>query len=108
MMVSAASARGVWRGATQTRYLSTPLGSIESKYRPQLGEKAPSPMRQPIDTAPRDGNDVILEDDAAGTYDVAHWSAEAGNWISESGEPSRITPSHWHPMPIDRHLEAAS
>jgi hypothetical protein len=64
-------------------------------------------MRQPIDTAPRDGNVVILEDDAAGTYDVAHWSPQAGDWITESGEPSKITPSHWHPMPIDRYQEQA-
>jgi hypothetical protein len=56
-----------------------------------------------IDTAPRDGNVVILEDDAAGTYDVAHWSPEAGEWISESGEPSKITASHWHPMPSDKY-----
>ena len=61
-------------------------------------------MRQTIDTAPRDGNVVILEDDAAGTYDVAHWSPEAGEWISESGEPSKITPTHWRPMPHDEYL----
>ncbi|WOH53761.1 hypothetical protein [Bradyrhizobium sp. sBnM-33] len=53
-------------------------------------------MRQAIETAPRDGTNVILEDDASGTYDVAYWSAEAGRWISENGEPSKITPSHWH------------
>src|SRR5262245_13910591 len=64
-------------------------------------------MRQPIDTAPRDGNVVILEDDAAGTYDVAHWSPEVGDWITESGQPSKITPSHWHPIPIDRYQEQA-
>ena len=34
-------------------------------------------MRQGIETAPKDGTIVILEDDASGTYDVAHWSAEA-------------------------------
>jgi hypothetical protein len=31
-------------------------------------------MRQAIETAPRDGSAIILEDDASGTYDVAHWS----------------------------------
>ena len=60
-------------------------------------------MRQMIDTAPRDGNVVILEDDAAGTYDVAHWSPEAGEWVSESGEPSKLAASHWHPMPSDKY-----
>ena len=61
-------------------------------------------MRHAIETAPRDGNVVILEDDASGTCDVAHWSAEAGEWVGENGEPSKITPSHWYPMPRDKYL----
>ena len=52
-------------------------------------------MRQTIETAPRDGKTVILEDDASGTYDVARWSAKAGGWVSENGEPSKIAPTHW-------------
>ena len=54
-------------------------------------------MRQVFETAPRDGKVVILEDDASGTYDVAHWSAEAGEWVGEDGAPSKITPTHWYP-----------
>jgi hypothetical protein len=54
-------------------------------------------MRYTIETAPRNGNVVILEDDASGTLDVAHWSPETGGWIGQNGEPSEITPSHWHP-----------
>ena len=54
-------------------------------------------MRYTIETAPRNGNVVILEDDASGTLDVAHWSPERGEWIGENGEASEITPSHWHP-----------
>jgi hypothetical protein len=61
-------------------------------------------MRHAIETAPRDGNVVILEDDASGTYDVAHWSAEAGEWVGENGVPSKIAPTHCHPMPRDKHL----
>jgi len=60
-------------------------------------------MRHEIDTAPKDGKVVILEDDASGTYDVAHWSVEAGNWIGENGEPSKITPTHWYAMPGDKY-----
>ena len=57
-------------------------------------------MRRTIETAPRDGNVVILEDDASGIYDVAHWSPEAGEWVAENGEPSKITtPTHWHTIP---------
>jgi hypothetical protein len=79
--------------------------SIKSAYRPQLVEKASFSMRQPIETAPRDGNVIILEDDAAGTYDVAQWSSELNDWICESGKPSKIMPSYWHPMPVDRYQE---
>ena len=53
-------------------------------------------MRQAIETAPRDGTMVTLEDDGSGTYVVAHWSAEAGRWVGENGEPSEITPTHWY------------
>jgi hypothetical protein len=56
-------------------------------------------MRHAIETAPRDGKVVILEDDASGIYDVAHWSAEAGEWVGENGEPSKLAPTHWHPIP---------
>jgi hypothetical protein len=62
-------------------------------------------MRHTIETAPRDGNVVILEDDASGTYDVARWSPEAGEWVGENGEPSKITPTHWHTSPPDKHLQ---
>lgn len=58
-------------------------------------------MRQPIGTAPRDGTVVILEDDASGSYDVACWSPTAGEWVGRYGEPSKITPTHWHPVSRD-------
>ena len=62
-------------------------------------------MRQTIETAPRDGNRVILVDAASGTYDVASWSPEASQWIGENGEPSKITPSHWYPMSAEKVLQ---
>src|SRR6266576_5166858 len=62
-------------------------------------------MRQTIETAPRDGNLVILGYDASGTYDFAHWLPEAGQWIGENGEPSKITPSRWHLMPGENYLQ---
>jgi hypothetical protein len=61
-------------------------------------------MRHAIGTAPKDGNVVILEDYASGTCDVAHWSTEAGEWVGENGEPSKVTPSHWYPVPRDKNL----
>src|ERR1700682_1416196 len=65
-------------------------------------------MRRTIETAPRDGNVIILEDDGRGTDDGAHWSPEAGEWVGENGEPSKITPSHWYPMPRDKYLSLES
>jgi len=56
-------------------------------------------MRHAIESAPRDGQAVILENDSAGTYDVAHWSDQVGRWVAENGEPSKVTPTHWHPIP---------
>ena len=53
-------------------------------------------MRYTIETAPKNGNIVVLEDDTSGFLEVAHWSPEAGEWIRESGEPIEIKPSHWH------------
>src|SRR5258705_149628 len=53
-------------------------------------------MRRAIDTAPRDGKLVILEDDASGSFELARWSAEARAWVRENGELSKIAPTHWH------------
>jgi hypothetical protein len=61
-------------------------------------------MRHTIETAPRDGKVIILEDDVSGTYDVGHWSPEAGEWVGEKGEPSKITPTHWYPVLRDKYL----
>src|SRR5436309_9101985 len=52
-------------------------------------------MRRTIDTAPRDGKFVILEDDVSGSFERAQWSAEARAWVTENGELSKITPTHW-------------
>src|SRR6266536_5959495 len=60
-------------------------------------------MRRTIETAPRDGRAIILEDDAIGTCDVAHWSP-FGEWVGANGEPIKITPTHWYPMPRDESL----
>jgi hypothetical protein len=60
-------------------------------------------MRHTIETAPRDGKVVILEHDPTGTYAAAHWSAQTGEWVFEDGEPSKITPTHWRPMPHEKY-----
>ena len=61
-------------------------------------------MRHAIETAPKDGTIVILEDGASATLDVAHWSPEAGKWVDKNGEPSKIQPTHWYPLPCDKYV----
>src|SRR3954451_14878994 len=61
-------------------------------------------MRRGIEAVPQDGKIVILEDDASGTYELARWSAEAGAWVGENGEPSKITPTYWHATRRDEYL----
>src|SRR5205814_5968043 len=55
-------------------------------------------MRRPIETVPKDGKAVILEDDTNGTYELAQWSAQECAWVGENGKPCKITPMHWHAM----------
>jgi len=56
-------------------------------------------MRHEIQSAPRDGKVVLLDDDASGEYVLARWSAEANDWVGESAEPIQIAATHWHAMP---------
>jgi len=61
-------------------------------------------MRRAIDSAPKDGKFVILEDDASGSFELAQWSAEARAWVRENGELSKITPTYWHTTQRDHYL----
>jgi hypothetical protein len=61
-------------------------------------------MRRAIETAPRDGKVVILEDDVTGAFELARWSAEALAWVKENGELSKIGPTYWHAMRRDENL----
>jgi len=54
-------------------------------------------MRHTIDTAPRNGEFVIIVDDASNRFDIAQWLVSR-EWVREDGKPSQITPSHWSPI----------
>jgi hypothetical protein len=56
-------------------------------------------MRHEIQSAPKDGKVVLLEDEASGEHVLARWPAEANDWVGESGEPTQIAATHWHAMP---------
>ena len=55
-------------------------------------------MRKAIDTAPRNGDFVILEDAARGALAFARWSAEAAQWLDEKGTPCQLNATHWHSL----------
>jgi len=57
-------------------------------------------MRRPIDTAPRSGEGIWVED-ATGAAEVGHWSPEAGKWVWQDGSPINPAPTHWHPAMED-------
>ncbi|MBR0830651.1 hypothetical protein JQ596_34610 [Bradyrhizobium manausense] len=54
-------------------------------------------MRQSIDTAPRNGKDIWVED-ATGAVEAAHWSPEAGRWVWKDGSPINTAPTYWYPV----------
>jgi hypothetical protein len=61
-------------------------------------------LRHPIETAPRDGKEIWVEDDQS-AYDVAHWSPTTKEWVWKNGRPIRITPTHWSPISEPQYQE---
>ncbi|WLB87368.1 hypothetical protein [Bradyrhizobium japonicum] len=53
-------------------------------------------MRRPIETAPRSGEGIWVED-ATGATEIGHWSPEAGKWVWQDGSPINPAPTHWYP-----------
>lgn len=51
-------------------------------------------MRRPIDIAPRNGENIWVED-ATGAVEGGHWSVEAGTWVRQDGSPIKPAPTHW-------------
>jgi hypothetical protein len=51
-------------------------------------------MKQAIGTAPRDGEFVLLVEEAS--FEVAQWSAD--NWVGENGASIKMRPTHWMPL----------
>ncbi|UPJ60294.1 hypothetical protein [Bradyrhizobium sp. 192] len=57
-------------------------------------------MRRPIDTAPRDGEDISVEI-TAGAVEAARWSSDVGKWAWKHGTPTDIAPIHSYPETED-------
>ena len=69
---------------------------------PNTGSKSGPQL---IETAPRDGGFLILEEDTSGKNDIARWASEAGGWVRENGEPIKIRPSYWYPIKGENYLQ---
>jgi len=65
---------------------------------------------KPIETAPRDGTEVLLwDEDSGGSCEVAFWSATHSCWLEDfTADPPAGTdvvgqtvylPTHWMPLP---------
>lgn len=63
-------------------------------------------MRKTIETAPRNGVFVILEDVSHGTFAVARWSGETAQWLDDDDKPLQFNATHWH-LPQSLNGEAA-
>ena len=80
------------------RSISTNPGSENTKTGCKSGA-------QLIETAPRDGGFLILEEEARAKKDIARWASEAGGWVRENGEPIKIRPSRWYPIEGENYLQ---
>lgn len=57
-------------------------------------------MRDAIETAPKNQDPIIIEDEVTGTSETVSWSSTGTCWMKENGEPAGITPTHWRPVPF--------
>ncbi|MBS0523274.1 MAG: hypothetical protein JSS04_06520 [Proteobacteria bacterium] len=65
-------------------------------------------MRKGIDTVPKNGDFVILEDDGIGKYAIARWSSDAAEWVDEGGTPCGLNPTHWQPFNSGGYISEAT
>ena len=77
-------------------------GAMKRSTSPNTGSKSGPQL---IETAPRDGGFLILEEDTSAKNDIARWASEAGGWVRENGEPIKITPSYWYPIKGENYLQ---
>lgn len=65
---------------------------LDAEQHAQLMTAAAEPKWQPIDTAPKDGVEVLVS--YGGTVDIAFY-----DWRWQSSDGRTIKPAHWMPLP---------
>lgn len=64
-------------------------------------------MRQPIETVPKDGTGLILQDELTGRCEIVRWSPFQNGWISPDGRSCEIAATCWYPFKADHPMHAA-
>lgn len=55
---------------------------------------------QPIETAPKDGAEILLGEQGSGDYELARYHVDMGKWLDRCSDELHFTPTHWRdPMP---------
>ena len=54
-----------------------------------------------IESVPRNGDFVILQDSLTGSWEVGRWVEESKNWVQIDGSPLRLFATHWMPVSHD-------
>jgi len=60
-------------------------------------KRVPYPAWQPIETAPKDGSDVLIYNPVSGEMFVCYWSK--GRWKFAVHIVMKDEPTHWMPLP---------
>ncbi len=50
---------------------------------------------KPIETAPKDGSEVLLASEGSQEMDFYRWNAAMGEWLDRCSDPPHDAPTHW-------------
>ena len=75
---------------------ATSVASVTRLFCHAARHRGTAAMQQAIETAPRDGQFVILVEEETGIFEVARWWPD--DWFVENGAPITVRPTHWMPL----------
>lgn len=88
-------------------YAEQQMGAVLNPYanHPERGDatERQRDQWQPIETAPKDGTDILVADSGRQGVEMVSWKggAKKGGWHTEDGRASYTTDffTHWQPLP---------